>query len=105
MHVPHVYRENRVGIVLTRVVRARASGNSYFQGMGSEVRPYLRTKNPIRNRNITKRDMEILVHGILSTREYQQAMGKLSSLPACESAMCVLADRVHPIGLTRGGWR
>ena len=44
------------------------------QGMGSEVHPYLRTKNPVRNRNITKRDMEILVRGILSTREYQQAM-------------------------------
>ena len=56
-------------------VKPESSNAQYFDplGMGAEVKAYLRTKNPVRNRNINKRDTEILVRGILSTRSsFQQ---------------------------------
>lgn len=40
-------------------------------GMGSDVKAYLRSKHPVKNRNISKRDLDTLIHGILSTRDYQ----------------------------------
>ena len=55
-------------------VKPETSTLQFFDplGMGPEVKPYLRTKNPVRNKNITLRDVQSLTRGILSTRGYQQ---------------------------------
>jgi len=55
-------------------VRPEVSNVQFFDplGMGHDVKPYLRTKNPVRNKNVTKRDVESLTRAIFSTRGYQQ---------------------------------
>ena len=46
-------------------------------GTGSNIKASLRSKHPVKNRYISKRDLDMLIHGILSTRDYQPVVLQL----------------------------